>query len=149
MSSSRDSITRPVMASMYKTHTPQTDNTSFILKTIAMIYLPRGDGCESLKYHSHEGAVMDDVKGNLSVKPKVLFFLILSLFFLHFYLKDFINQDPHILILCSEPARRHRQSQADWLKPKSLGTVSDGEINSAKMDNHCPIPPVFCVSTFF
>ena len=67
------------MASTYKTHTPQTDNTSFILKTMAMICLARGDGCESLKYHSLEGAVKVKTEWMIrkeicSVKPKFFFF---------------------------------------------------------------------------
>ena len=91
------------MASTYKTHTRQTDNTSFILKTMAMICLARGDGCGSLKYHSLEGAVKVKTEWMIrkeicSVKPKVVslcVFFILSQFFLHFNLEDFINQDPH------------------------------------------------------
>ena len=108
------------MVSADKTHIPQTDNTSFILKTKAIICLPRGDDCGSLKYHSHEGAVKVKTEWMIrkeicSVKPKVFFYFDSVSIFLYFYHEDFINQDPHILILCSEPARRHRQSQADWL----------------------------------
>ena len=67
------------MASTYKTHTPQTDNTSFILKTMAMICLAKDDGCGSLKYHSLEGAVKVKTEWMIrkeicSVKPKVVFF---------------------------------------------------------------------------
>ena len=73
------------MASTYKTHTPQTDNTSFILKTMTMICLARGDGCGSLKYHSLEGAVKVDSKGNLFSQVKCLFFYFDSVTCLNFF----------------------------------------------------------------
>ena len=93
------------MASTYKTH--PADRQFFIYFKDNGDDLVRGDGCGPLKYHSLEGAVKVKTEWMIrkeicSVKPKVVLFffiLILSQIFLHFNLEDFINLDPHILIL--------------------------------------------------